>query len=151
MATFGRRSREKLNTVRPELRAVLEKVIQHVDFTVLYGRRGREEQEDAYAKGHSHARWPKSKHNCPLPADGVDPSEWAEDEFGESSAVDVAPWPIDWSDKQRFAYLGGLIMATAHEMGIKLRWGNDWDGDGVLVHRDKDERLADLGHFELLE
>ena len=31
-----------------------------------------------------------------------------------------------------------------------LRWGGDWDGDGIRVDKDKDESFFDGAHFEIL-
>ena len=64
-----------------------------------------------------------------------------------SRAVDIAPWPIDWSDMERFRFLGGVVLGVAGCRGLRIRWGGDWDGDGSF----KDQNFNDLPHFELLE
>ena len=38
-------------------------------------------------------------------------------------------------------------MGVASQMGIKIRWGGDWDRDTDL----SDNRFNDLPHFELME
>lgn len=63
-----------------------------------------------------------------------------------SNAVDIAPYPLDWSDSLAFARLAGFVQAVADSMGIAVRWGGDWDQDG----KSKDERFLDLVHFELV-
>jgi len=150
MPSFGPRSRRELATVDPRLVSVLDEVIKHTDFTVLTGRRGRSAQAEAVATGNSSKPWPKSMHNCPLPEDGVPSSEWREDPQGVSKAVDIAPWPIDWKDERQFAYLAGRVVQAGLSMGVKIRWGGDWDGDGQGVWRDKDESFNDMPHFELV-
>ena len=60
-------------------------------------------------------------------------------------AVDVAPYPIDWNDRERFTYFAGYVMGIAAKMGIKLRWGGDWDRD----HNLKENSFDDLPHFEI--
>jgi peptidoglycan L-alanyl-D-glutamate endopeptidase CwlK len=134
MPKLGAASLTQLDTCDKRLQAVINKTIEYFDFTVLEGHRGEEAQNRAYAKGLSQVRWPQGKHNS-LP----------------SKALDLAPYPIDWSSReaatQRFVYLAGWVMAIAATIGIKLRWGGDWDGD-----RDtRDEHFRDLGHFEILE
>jgi peptidoglycan L-alanyl-D-glutamate endopeptidase CwlK len=42
--------------------------------------------------------------------------------------------------------LAGVVTGVAHELGIKIRWGGDWDQDGEW----KDERFVDMPHYELL-
>jgi len=60
--------------------------------------------------------------------------------------MDIAPYPIDWKDLERFYVLAGVIMACAHEEGVKIRWGGDWDSDGDY----HDSSFIDLPHFELV-
>lgn len=134
MPKFGLRSIARLNTCHPDLQRVLNAAIADgPDFTILCGHRGAAEQAEACAKGLSKAPWPTSKHNA-LP----------------SLAVDIAPYPIDWNDYARFRALADHILAHAARLGIRLRWGGDWDGDGLTARDgDKDERLIDLPHFEL--
>lgn len=132
MPVFGKMSEVQLATIHPDLQRVLRKAIEIVDFSVVEGHRGQREQDAAYAKGFSQVRWPNGRHNK-LP----------------SEAADVAPYPIDWSNKQaaveRFVYLQGVIRACAHQIGIPIRQGLDWDGDLDFV----EERFRDYPHVEL--
>ena len=64
-----------------------------------------------------------------------------------SKAVDVAPYPIDWNDPDRFYHFAGYVRGIAEGMGIKIRWGGDWNGNFDL----KDQNFYDLPHFELLD
>ncbi len=128
MPKFSQSSIKKLSSCHEDIQRVLNEAINHVDFTVLAGHRTRAEQDLAYARGNSRVRWPHSRHNS-LP----------------STAVDVAPYPIDWSGRERFVYLAGFIMGTAARMGIRMRWGGDWDGDLDLL----EHSLQDLPHLEL--
>jgi len=52
-----------------------------------------------------------------------------------------------WQDKQRFSVLAGLMYAAAAVVGVKIRWGGDWDSDG----NNADSNFNDLPHYELLE
>jgi peptidoglycan L-alanyl-D-glutamate endopeptidase CwlK len=62
--------------------------------------------------------------------------------FAEGSVNGV---PV-WEDAQRFAVIAGAILATGNRLGIPLRWGGDWDGDGNA----RDQSLHDLPHIELV-
>lgn len=103
-------------------------MIKYVDCTVIQGHRGQVSQDEAYRTGKSKLRYPQSKHNS-LP----------------SKAVDVAPFPIDWANRERFAYFAGVVKGIALAKGIALRWGGDWNRDGNT----KDETFSDMPHFEL--
>ena len=128
MPSFSQASLRELATLHPDLRMVLREAIKRVDFSVLEGFRGEEKQNKAFDEGKSKLRWPQGRHNV-----------WP------SRAVDIAPWPIDWTDTERFVLLAGYILAVADRLGVKLRWGGDWDSDWKL----KEEKFRDYGHFEL--
>lgn len=127
---FGARSLQNLATVEPKLQAALRRALSYgiMDFTIICGHRGKAEQDEAYSTGRSKVQFPNSKHNT-----------------NPSVAVDVAPWPIDWTDSLAFARLAGIISAAASEEGISLRWGGDWDKDSSS----KDQSFMDIGHLEI--
>ncbi|MET4696106.1 M15 family metallopeptidase [Endozoicomonas lisbonensis] len=133
MPAFSQRSKARLDTCHPDLQRLMNKVVERYDISIICGHRGREEQEEAFRTGKSKARFGQSKHNS-LP----------------SRAVDVVPWPFnssDWDDCDYFSHMAGYIMAVADELGIKVRWGGDWNGN----RRTSDETFVDMPHFELVD
>lgn len=129
MPKLGKASIERLSTCHSELRLLVCEVAKHYDLTVICGRRGKEEQDEAFRTGKSQLEYPNSKHN----------SE-------PSTAIDMVPYPIDWNDKVRFYHFIGFVRGVAAQMGIKIRCGADWDGDFDF----KDQNFHDLPHFELI-
>ena len=127
MAKFSEKSLQKLDTCSPLLREVAKEAIKVVDFSVLWGHRPKNVQDRLFEEGHSRLRWPHSRHNS-----------WP------SHAFDLAPWPIDWEDRERFFFLGGVIVGIGEEKGVPLRWGGAWSGSF-----NEEGELDDLGHFEL--
>ena len=138
MPEFGKRSRAILNTVDPRLVECCEAVVVHFDITAISGFRGKEEQNELVAQGRSKTEWPHSKHNRNRHGQLQEPC----------IAVDIAPWPIDWSDTNAFVYMAGLIIQAGIDRGYKIRWGGNWDMDDEVI---KDQTFQDLGHFELIE
>ncbi len=129
------RSAERLATVHPDLRRLFDLVdARGFECSILEGRRDRETQNEYFRQGLSQLEWPDSAHNV-------------EDPDGLAEAVDVAPWPIDWNDRERFVFFAGVVEMAAAELGIPIRWGGDWDDDGQMT----DETFRDLVHFELDE
>lgn len=136
---FGRTSLEHLSTCDPRLQRVAHRALGYgiYDFSVICGYRSAEQQLEAYRRGASKLDGVlrRGKHNQ-----------------HPSLAVDLLPWPPVvnglnvWDDPQRFHVLAGIILASASEERIKLRWGGDWDGDGNNL----DATLHDLPHFEIL-
>ena len=129
MPKYSKRSAIKLAQCDDRIQHVFNKVIRTVDCTILVGHRNQEDQEEMYEQGRSQLRYPKSKHNS-LP----------------SKAVDVAPYPIDWNDRERFTLFAGFVLGTAETMGVKLRWGGDWNRNWET----SDNSFDDLVHFELV-
>lgn len=134
MPKFSLRSQLKLQTCHVKLQAVFEKVVKKYDCIIICGHRGKFEQDEAYEGGKSKLKFPRSKHNS-FP----------------SMAVDVAPYHADkphirWDDLGGFYMFAGYVLRVADEMGIKLRYGGDWDGDKKTT----DQKFNDLPHFELI-
>jgi len=130
MPRFGKRSISRLKTCDQKLQELFYEVVKHFDCSIIEGHRGEERQNKAFADGKSKVKYPNGKHNQ-----------------NPSIAVDVAPYPIDWSDRDRFHYFGGFVLGVAKEMGMNIRWGGDWNQD---THT-KDNKFDDLVHFEIKE
>ncbi len=64
---------------------------------------------------------------------------------GYGHAVDICPYPVDWSDVKKFDAIAKAMFAAARELGVKIRWGADWDGDGKPRERGE----SDSPHFEI--
>lgn len=128
MSKLSETSLARLATCHPDLIKLAQQVSQTYNITVTCGHRGEAEQEDAFNRGFSKLQFPQSKHNK-----------------YPSLAVDIVPFPIDWNDRQRFYHLAGFIQATAKMMGIKIRWGGDFNRDNNF----KNDSFVDLPHYEL--
>ena len=128
MPKFGNKSEKELSTCAEPLVEICRTAIQVYDFSVIYGYRNKEQQNELFENGMSKVIYPDSKHN-------IEPSR----------AVDLAPYPIDWKDIKRFYYLAGIIMSVAYLLDYKIRWGGDWDIDTDF----NDQTFFDLGHFEI--
>ena len=130
MAKFGKRSKERLATCDERLQEVFNEVIKYVDCSVLEGHRSAARQNRLYEEGKTKVRYPKGRHNA-----------------SPSLAVDVAPYPIDWNDRERFHLFAGFVLGMARRMGINLRWGGDWNQNFEVA----DNQFDDFPHFEIRE
>ena len=130
MYRFSEKSKAKLATCDARLQELFNQVIKHYDCSVLEGHRSNQRQEELFRQGKSKLRAGQSKHN-----------------HNPSLAIDVAPYPIDWNDKNKFYHFVGYVKATADQLNIKIRCGADWDNDNDL----NDQTFFDLPHFELVE
>lgn len=137
MYRYSNKSLQKLNTCHWDIQRVFLAVIglDLIDITIVEGWRSKARQNRLYAIGKSKLKWPHSKHNTRGPA-------------FPSMAVDAAPCilgKVSW-DWRHCIYSAGIIMGVAAKMGIKLRWGGDWDCDGEAI---TDQTFQDLVHFEI--
>ncbi|MFN3522289.1 MAG: M15 family metallopeptidase [Phenylobacterium sp.] len=141
---LGRRSLANLEGVHPDLVAVVRHAINfsEQDFTVIEGVRTRERQLELYAQGRTKpgkiVTWTRNSRHFPGP-DGL------------GRAVDIAPYPIDWASTPenlaRFDAVAKAMFRAAMDLGLRIRWGADWDRDGKP--REKGEH--DSPHFELAD
>ena len=123
---FSKTSAERLATCDPRLQEVMTAALELMDITIIEGHRTVEAQRAHVAAGRSKTM--TSKHLT-----------------SPSLAVDVAPYPVDWNDRERFHYLAGMVRGLAAANGITIRWGGDWDLDGEVL----DNAFDDLPHFEI--
>lgn len=123
----------RLKGVDETLVRVVKRAIEicEIDFKVLEGMRTLERQRELYAQGRTEpgkiVTWTmNSKHL-------------------EGKAVDLVPYPIDWTNLKKFDAIAKAMFEAAKEMDVNIRWGADWDGDGN--YREKGE--YDSPHFEI--
>ena len=134
MPNFSEKSKERLSTCHPELQRLMNEVIKEYDFSIICGYRNEEDQNIAYKNGKSKLQYPNSNHNT-IP----------------TLAVDIAPYIPQredknaWKDARYFHILSGFVLCTANRLGIKIRWGGDWNSNFYL----EDQDFNDLPHFEL--
>lgn len=129
MPSFSKNSLEKLSTCHSDLQKLFKKVVAKFDCTILCGHRDEKEQNLMFKSGRSQLIFPSSKHNSFI-----------------SVAVDVAPYPIDWQDRERFHYFAGYVLGIAEKLGVDVVWGGDWNNDKEV----QDNKFDDLPHFELV-
>jgi len=126
MPKFSAKSKRLVAKLHPSLRAICEEAIKEIDFTVMDSTRGRAAQELAFRRGNSKAHFGDSAHN-----------------YEPAIAMDLAPYPVDFDNIQRFKDLAAVILRIAKAKGVKLRWGGDWNMDGSTSDG------WDFPHFEL--
>lgn len=113
----------KLEQCDKRLQFIFRTVAKTERFLVVCSYRDQAAQDKAFSDGLTHEKWPNSKHNV-----------WP------SQAIDIAPIPLDWSDKEAFYRLGGVIVKVAAELGIPIKWGANFKTFS-----------GDLGHYELID
>lgn len=138
MAKFGAASLAALVGLHPDIIKVLNKAVERYDIGVLNGVRTQAQEASYVAAGLS-----KTMHSMHLPqADGL------------GHAADVAPFPQNWNQPESVKlsqfeidqiFLGGYLLGLGDAMGVRLRYGGDWDGDG----RNVATGFRDLDHIEL--
>jgi peptidoglycan L-alanyl-D-glutamate endopeptidase CwlK len=143
MPSFGKRSKGYLDTVHPDIQLVLNEAIKYIDFSITDGVRTVEQQQALFNRGVTKCDGieKKSKHQ-------------AKDD-GYSHAVDIAPYPLDYTEdnkkRARFYFLMGVIEGISrmfYDRGLidcQMRYGLDWDSDRHF----NDQSFDDLPHFEM--
>ena len=135
MPRYSTRSKSRLATCDKRLQKVFNEVIKHVDCSILEGHRSKERQNKLYDEKRTKVKYPNGRHNS-----------------NPSKAVDVTPYPVDWEDRERQTLFAGFVIGIARSMGIKIRWGGNWDMYEEIGRWEvKDNRFDDFPHFEIKE
>ena len=134
MPYYSQESKDQLSTCHNLLQEIFNAVILDFDVKILQGWRDEETQNRYYKQGATQVKWPFSTHNHTINGKPC------------SLGVDVAPYPIDWEDRERFTLLAGYVIGRAQERGIIIRWGGCWKMDW----NPKANKFDDLGHYELV-
>ena len=148
---LSKRSLDRLHGVDPKLVAVVKRAIElsPIDFMVLEGVRTREQCMINYGKGRTAAQCQAKG----VPAKYANPSAakvtWLNNPFTSKhvngKAVDLVPYPVDWQDLKKFDQIAKAMLQAAKELGVPVRWGADWNGNGKPRERGE----SDSPHFEI--
>lgn len=125
---LGQRSLDRLKGVNPSLVAVFKRACETMPFdvTVLEGLRTYERQQELLKQGATKVS--VSRHMS-------------------GNALDIAPYPIDWNDLERFQIMAEHMFKAAEELGIVIRWGGTWERS--FTKPVKWAKFLDAPHFEL--
>lgn len=147
MYTFGTSSLSKLKTCHSDLQKVLILALSRssVDFGVSEGYRSVERQKMLFNEG-------KSK------IDGI--SKKGNHNYNPSRAVDIYVYHPDAEvrskiafNREHLSYVMGVIWScgielyNSGEITHKLRWGGNWDSDGIISF---DQTFDDFPHIEIV-
>lgn len=164
MPKYGKSSKNRLDTCHGLLKKVFNKAIEIFDISITEGHRPEERQNELFEKGLSKLRFPEGKHNS-IPSMAVDAVPYSSqnkrsvdyrielikrmEELSGKGLSDVEKQELNeiLHNVKRWYYFGGLIVGIGHALGINIRWGGDWDGDGHFT----DQSFHDLPHFEIKE
>lgn len=137
MNYLGKRSRERLIGVHPDLVRVVEQAIRisEVDFTVIDGVRTIEQQIELYAKGRTTGQlWEvgirdvEAKPNEKIVTWTLNSLHMRNARTGFGHAVDLAPFiagKISWEWKY-FPIMAKAMKIAAKELDVPVEWGGDW-------------------------
>lgn len=160
---FGSTSKKRLSTCHKDLILIAEEALKYsyFDFGITQGARTVEQQKEYFLKGTSKI----NPDDYPNLEDLANKAKHivikGHSKYGVSRAFDVYAWisgrkDLMWNTNY-LNVIGGTIMTTAERLydegkvTHKLRWGNDWNQNRILVTEDSRESLVDAPHFELLD
>lgn len=145
MYKLSNRSLNNLNDVDENLVKVVKRAIKITkqDFTVIEGKRSKEQCAINYGKG-------RTANECIKK--GIDPKYARPNEkkvtwvnkplatkHATGRAVDIYPYPINMQDNdpKKFEAINEAIQQAAKELGVKINWGGNW------------QKIKDYPHFEI--
>ena len=144
MPVFSPTSLAKLETCHADLVVLFKKVVRTRDCIVIEGHRGQELQNEYFRVGKSELKFPQSKHNK-FPGMAVDVMQYFPDRPH-----------LHWTDMEGAISFADFVLDVAQnllaraDMTHHLRWGGDWNMNGLPVNLDPSEGFWDAPHFELV-
>lgn len=154
--TLKQRDLDRMIGLHPNMIKLIHRAaeLSTVPFMVVEGVRSKDQCMINYGKGRTIAECVAKG----LPSKFAQPNQgkvtWLNDPLkskhaiqadGLGHAVDLLPAPYDWKDTKLFDQLDKIMVAAAKELGIHIRWGADWNQDGVAHQKGE----TDSPHFEL--
>ncbi len=135
MPKFGKQSLDRLATCDERIQKVMNEAIKHIDFTILYGYRTPAEQFELFKQGRTLVgkEW-KVTGKTVTNLDGK--TKMSNHNSNPSKAIDIAPYPIDWNNIQRFLDMAKVVKEAAKTVGVEITYGGDW-------------KMKDYPHFEV--
>ncbi len=126
MSEFSKSSRKKLDTCHADLVRLFEAVIKRRDCTIICGARTLEEQRAAYKGGFSKL-------------DGLVKRSEHQVDYKKplSTAVDVLPYPILWTDRKGHEEFAVIVKEEAAKLNIEVEWGGNF------------KKFSDRPHWQL--
>ena len=109
---WGKTSKDRLATCDKRLQDLADMMLSRspFDLTITCGYRTEQEQNEAFEKGKSRAKFGQSKHNT-FP----------------SKAIDICPYPIIWEGSDpRWTEMALNAMWCAGRLGIEIVWGGSF-------------------------
>lgn len=141
---FSSASKKNLAGVHPDLVKVVNLALTKYskeDFTVIEGVRSRTRQRALVKQGKS-----KTMNSRHIGGFAVDLAWYHNGKISWSTNNCKAFYDLDHSaDYEGYQAIGVAMKEAAAELGIPIRWGADWDGDGQHT----DHTFLDWVHFEL--
>jgi len=161
MNKFGTRSLKVQGTLHADLVKITNLMITRtkVDVGLHQGARTIEEQREYHRNGKSNVNPDAYSSLEELAEKGKHITIAGHPKYGKSRAVDLhiaekyQGKGLTW-DMIHLSYVAGVMISCAQELYDKgeithlLRWGCDWDSDGIIA---LDQKLDDGPHFELIE
>ena len=125
MPKFGKLSLERLATCDERIQKVMNEAIKHYDFTVLFGYRTPAEQFELFKQGRTLVgkEW-KVTGKTVTNLDGK--TKMSNHNSNPSKAIDIAPYPIDWNNINRFLDMAKVVKEAAKTVGVEITYGGDW-------------------------
>jgi peptidoglycan L-alanyl-D-glutamate endopeptidase CwlK len=120
MASFGSKSKERLESCHSDIQAILNEAIKEYDFSVIEGTRSAATQYKYFKEGFSKL-------------DGV--HKQSKHQSNPSMAVDIAPYvngKIEWNDHREWNKLARTLFKHSQKLlnegkiTHRLRWGGFW-------------------------
>lgn len=147
MPNFSKTSQNNLDSCHKDLRTLCDYMIQHYDFSVVFGHRSMSIQNALFLKGRRlipgevgdrRDHYQIVDINRVVTYRGFEKA--SKHNTSPSLAIDIIPWPSGWSSEKKIYELAGFAKASyvyLKEYGLiksEFRFGSDWKNPADPAH-----------------
>lgn len=148
--TFDAKSRAELATCDPRLVMVMEKALLLCPFPFFItkggGARTIQQQQKFFDAGKSKVNPSAYIGNLPALYRAAKHVVGNGAPLSRACDINVAGQPGGSYDRGALCYVAGLVRAIAHEVGLPIRWGGDFNENGLIAEANT---FVDMPHFEI--
>ena len=148
MPNFSNISQQRLESCHQDLQILFGYVVQYYDCSIISGHRTPQEQYELYKKGRKQVNgiWTiEDRWQVVTYKDGI--NKLSKHNTYPSIAVDVMPYPINWSDTEGIKHFAGIVKGVARtllsygQIEHEIEWGGDWKWEDMPHYQLKNVKL----------
>lgn len=147
MPKFGKQSNQNLSTLERDLQTLCRESIKIIDFSIVFGHRAKELQNELFLKGRKQIPGTKGDKRAHYLIEDIKQvvtyrgfDKLSNHNYYPSKAFDAIPYPSGWANENKIYELAGVFKAVYYRLKEEgkitstMRFGSDWKNPADPAH-----------------